>query len=109
MSFKALGLCTELLNTVSEKGYKEPSPIQKSAIPPILSERDVIAIAQTGTGKTASFSLPILQLLTEKPRQHAQGIRALILAPTRELAAQVAQNVETYSQKMNIRSKKING
>ena len=109
MSFEALGLCTELLNTVSEKGYKEPSPIQKSAIPPILSERDVIAIAQTGTGKTASFSLPILQLLTEKPRQHAQGIRALILAPTRELAAQVAQNVETYSQKMNIRSTAVFG
>ena len=109
MSFKALGLCTELLNTVSEKGYKEPSPIQKSAIPPILNERDVIAIAQTGTGKTASFSLPILQLLTEKPRQHAQGIRALILAPTRELAAQVAQNVETYSQKMNIRSTAVFG
>ncbi|MDB2330531.1 DEAD/DEAH box helicase [Alteromonas sp.] len=109
MSFKALGLCTELLNTVSEKGYTEPSPIQKDAIPAILNARDVIAIAQTGTGKTASFSLPILQLLAEKPRQHARGIRALILAPTRELAAQVAQNVDTYSQQMNIRSTAVFG
>ena len=109
MSFSTLGLCTELLSTVTEKGYTEPSPIQQNAIPAILRERDVIAIAQTGTGKTASFSLPILQLLTEKPRHHAQGIRALILAPTRELAAQVAQNVETYSQNMNIRSTAVFG
>ncbi|WP_421132152.1 DEAD/DEAH box helicase [Alteromonas sp. A079] len=109
MSFSTLGLCTELLSTVTEKGYSEPSPIQKNAIPAILNGRDVIAIAQTGTGKTASFSLPILQLLAEKPRQQEEGIRALILAPTRELAAQVAKNVETYSQNMNIRSTAVFG
>ena len=98
MSFSALGLCAELLNTVAEKGYTTPTPIQKEAIPAILSQRDVIAIAQTGTGKTASFSLPILHLLATTQKPQAHGIRALIIVPTRELAAQVADNVDKYSQ-----------
>jgi ATP-dependent RNA helicase RhlE len=109
MSFSDLGLCTELLNTVAEKGYTSASPIQQEAIPAILSKQDLIAIAQTGTGKTASFSLPILQLLVDKPRLETKGIRALIIAPTRELAAQVAQNVEQYSQNLNIRSTAVFG
>ena len=109
MSFSDLGLCTELLNTVAEKGYPSASPIQQEAIPAILSKQDLIAIAQTGTGKTASFSLPILQLLVDKPRLETKGIRALIIAPTRELAAQVAQNVEQYSQNLNIRSTAVFG
>jgi len=103
MSFSALGLCTELLNKVTEKGYSNPSPIQKEAIPAILRQTDLIAIAQTGSGKTASFSLPILHLLANMPSQKAGCIRALIIAPTRELAAQLAKNLETYSQNMNIR------
>lgn len=109
MSFRALGLCTELLNTVAEKGYANPSPIQKEAIPAILSGRDIIAIAQTGTGKTASFSLPILHLLADMPRPQANCVRALIIAPTRELAAQVALNIQNYSQNMNIRSTAVFG
>lgn len=109
MSFSALGLCTELLNTVAEKGYTAPSPIQQEAIPAILSKQDLIAIAQTGTGKTASFSLPILHLLANMPRPQHHCVRALIIAPTRELAAQVAQNLETYSQNLNLRSTAVFG
>ncbi|NDV93283.1 DEAD/DEAH box helicase [Alteromonas sp. 345S023] len=109
MAFSALGLCTELLNTVTEKGYTSPSPIQKEAIPAILSQRDVIAVAQTGTGKTASFSLPILHLLANKPPPQTNCVKALIIAPTRELAAQVALNINTYSQNLNIRSTAVFG
>ncbi|MGB3725836.1 MAG: DEAD/DEAH box helicase [Glaciecola sp.] len=109
MSFSDLCLCAELLNTIADKGYSVPSPIQKEAIPAILEQRDLIAISQTGTGKTASFSLPILQLLANKPRLEANCVRALIIAPTRELAAQVAQNVEDYSQNMNVRSTAVFG
>ena len=109
MSFSALGLCAELLNTVAEKGYTTATPIQKEAIPAILSQRDVIAIAQTGTGKTASFSLPILHLLASTQRPQAHGIRALIIVPTRELAAQVADNVDKYSQNLNVRSTAVFG
>lgn len=109
MSFSALGLCTELLNTVAEKGYTQPSPIQNEAIPAILQRRDIIAIAQTGTGKTASFSLPILHLLAATPRPQTHGVRALIIAPTRELAAQVAANVDNYSQHMNMRTTAVFG
>lgn len=109
MSFSALGLCTEIINTVTEKGYIKPSPIQQEAIPAILSQRDVIAIAQTGTGKTASFSLPVLHLLSNSPRPQAHCVRALIIAPTRELAAQVAKNLDNYSQNMNLRSTAVFG
>lgn len=109
MPFSDLGLCTELLNTITDKGYVEPSPIQSKAIPVILSQRDLIAIAQTGTGKTASFSLPILQRLVDMQRADAHCVKALIIAPTRELAAQVAANVATYGRNMNIRSTAVFG
>ncbi|WP_334064302.1 DEAD/DEAH box helicase [Alteromonas genovensis] len=109
MSFDELGLCTELVNTVTEKGYASASPIQQQAIPAVLNGRDVIAIAQTGTGKTASFSLPILQLLANTQPSKPHCVKALIVAPTRELAAQVAKNVENYSEGMNIRSTAVFG
>ncbi|WP_420933575.1 DEAD/DEAH box helicase [Alteromonas sp. A081] len=109
MSFSALGLCAELLTTVTEKGYTNPSPIQKEAIPAVLNRQDLIAIAQTGTGKTASFSLPILHLLANTPPAKPHCVKALIVAPTRELAAQVAKNVEGYSEGMNIRSTAVFG
>jgi ATP-dependent RNA helicase RhlE len=102
MSFGALGLCDELLKTVSEQGYTTPSPIQIDAIPLVLNQRDVMAVAQTGTGKTAGFTLPMLQLLSGGPRVKAQCVRALVITPTRELAAQVASNVQNYSRHMNI-------
>jgi ATP-dependent RNA helicase RhlE len=104
MSFSSLGLCEELLKTIAEQGYTEPSPIQTKSIPAVLSRRDVMAAAHTGTGKTASFALPILQLLFDgkSPREHS--VRALVLVPTRELAAQVAQSIKNYSRLMNIRT-----
>jgi len=109
MSFESLGLRAELLLAVSEKGYTEPSPIQKQAIPPILEGRDLMGGAQTGTGKTAGFTLPLLHRLMEtyQPPKHTKGIqsvRALILTPTRELAAQVAESVETYGKHLPLKS-----
>ena len=100
--FKALGLNETLLHTILNVGYTKPTPIQIEAIPGILSERDVMAMAQTGTGKTAGFTLPIVQLLSLSQKAKAKYIRALIVAPTRELAAQVAQNVERYSNGQNL-------
>ncbi len=104
MSFGSLGLCDELLKTVSEQGYTTASPIQAEAIPVVLSQRDVMAVAQTGTGKTAGFTLPMVQLLSDGPSPQAQSVRSLVITPTRELAAQVAQSVESYSSRMNLRS-----
>ena len=104
MSFGTLGLCDELLKSVAEQGYTTASPIQTKAIPAVLSQRDVMAVAQTGTGKTAGFTLPMLQLLSSGPNPQAQSVRALVITPTRELAAQVAKNVENYSRHLTIRS-----
>lgn len=109
MSFKSLGLSEALLRAVSKKGYSTPSPIQQKAIPPVLEGRDVLASAQTGTGKTAGFTLPLLHLLSENPKQKFRPIRALILTPTRELAAQVHANVKEYSEFLNLRSAVIFG
>ncbi len=111
MSFESLGLRAELLRAVSEKGYSEPTPIQKQAIPPILEGLDLLGGAQTGTGKTAGFTLPMLQRLmaTEKPVQGRRPVRALILTPTRELAAQVAESVVTYGRHLPLRSAVIFG
>jgi ATP-dependent RNA helicase RhlE len=96
MTFDQLGLSDLLLQAVREKGYTEPTPIQAAAIPAVLSGRDVMAAAQTGTGKTAGFTLPILQRLSDSGPQHPHRTRVLIVTPTRELAAQVAESVETY-------------
>ena len=109
MSFQSLGLSDALLKAVSKKGYTTPSPIQAKAIPPILEGKDVLASAQTGTGKTAGFTLPMLQLLAKTPPQRRRPIRALVLTPTRELAAQVYDNVREYSEFLDIRSMVIFG
>jgi len=95
MSFADLGLSDELLKAVTEAGYTDPTPIQRQAIPSVLMMRDLIGIAQTGTGKTASFVLPMIDILAHG-RSRARMPRSLILEPTRELAAQVAENFEKY-------------
>ncbi|MBU2873043.1 DEAD/DEAH box helicase [Marinobacter salexigens] len=97
MSFSSLGLSEQLVRATADQGYDTPSPIQLQAIPAVLSGKDVMAAAQTGTGKTAGFTLPLLQRLAEKPRT-GKGPRVLILAPTRELAAQVHDSVNLYSK-----------
>ncbi|HLV69417.1 MAG TPA: DEAD/DEAH box helicase, partial [Xanthomarina sp.] len=109
MSFNTLGLSEAILKAISKKGYNEPSPIQLKAIPPILLGKDVLASAQTGTGKTAGFTLPLLHILSESNNAKFRPIRALILTPTRELAAQVYANVKEYSEFLNIRSAVIFG
>ena len=100
MSFSALGLRAELLLAVGEQGYTEPTPIQAQAIPAVLAGRDLMGGAQTGTGKTAGFTLPILQQLAgQAAGTHGRTpVRALILVPTRELAAQVQASVYTYGK-----------
>ncbi|MFP4845387.1 DEAD/DEAH box helicase [Winogradskyella sp. PE311] len=109
MSFKTLGLSEPILRAISKKGYDTPSPIQAKAIPPVIEGKDVLASAQTGTGKTAGFTLPLLHFLSENPKPKYRDIRALILTPTRELAAQVHNNVKEYSEFLNIRSTVIFG
>jgi len=109
MSFNSLGLSDALLKAISKKGYTTPSPIQKKAIPPILEGKDVLASAQTGTGKTAGFTLPILQLLSQGQHLRQRPIRALILTPTRELAAQIFANIKEYSEFLDLRSTVIFG
>ena len=113
MSFSDLGLAPELLKAIEDQGYTEPTPVQAKAIPPILLGQDVMAAAQTGTGKTASFTLPMLHKLKEfantsvSPARHP--VRALILTPTRELAAQVQDSVKTYSKHLALRSAVVYG
>ena len=109
MSFKSLGLSDALLKAISKKGYTTPTPIQRQAIPRILERKDILASAQTGTGKTAGFTLPMLQVLNSRPPLRKRPVRALILTPTRELAAQVFEDVKTYSQFVDIRSTVIFG
>jgi ATP-dependent RNA helicase RhlE len=109
MSFQSLGLSEPVLKAIQKKGYDTPSPIQAKAIPPVLEGKDVLASAQTGTGKTAGFTLPLLHLLSENPKEKYRPIRALILTPTRELAAQVHANVKEYSEFLNLRSTVIFG
>jgi len=110
MSFTTLGLSEPLLKAVKEQGYTEPTPIQKQAIPVIIDKKDVLAAAQTGTGKTAGFTLPLLQRLDQtRPQMKKLQIRALVLTPTRELAAQVAESVKLYGKYMPYKSTMIFG
>jgi len=109
MNFEQLGLSPALLQVVHDRGYCEPTPVQAQAIPAVLSGRDVMAAAQTGTGKTAGFTLPILQRLQDSAALKPHRIRALILAPTRELAAQVAESVETYGAQLPLKSAVVFG
>jgi ATP-dependent RNA helicase RhlE len=113
MSFSELGLAPELLQAIADQGYTEPTPVQSKAIPAILQGQDVMAAAQTGTGKTAGFTLPLLQRLKEfantsvSPARHP--VRVLILTPTRELAAQVQDSVKTYGKHIALRSAVVYG
>ena len=101
-TFAQLGLKPEILKALEKKGYTNPSPVQASAIPPILKGQDILAAAQTGTGKTAGFVLPILDQLSDKPAR--KNPRALIVTPTRELAAQILDNINVYSEFLSIKS-----
>jgi len=107
--FDSLGLSTPLLDAVTKQGYKTATPIQLQAIPAVISGKDVMAAAQTGTGKTAGFVLPILHRLDKGQRAQANQARALILTPTRELAAQVAASVQTYGQNLPLKSTVVFG
>ena len=99
MSFDSLGLDASILKAVADQGYTEPTPIQKASIPVIIEGHDVIGVAQTGTGKTAAFTLPLLtKLVQSKSGAHQGRVRCLILAPTRELVVQIAENVAAYSR-----------
>ncbi len=110
MSFDQLGLSAALLRAVAEQGYARPTPIQSAVIPVVLQGRDVMAGAQTGTGKTAGFMLPLLHRLSETPATRGpRRIRALILVPTRELAAQVAENASQYGRHLPIRTAVVFG
>ncbi|CAN5309109.1 DEAD/DEAH box helicase [soil metagenome] len=111
MSFASLGLHESILRAVTERGYEIPTPIQAQAIPAVLSGRDLLAGAQTGTGKTAGFTLPILQRLITHPIQGAtkKHVRVLVLVPTRELAAQVEQSVKDYGKYVDVTSTTIFG
>ncbi|NOY63753.1 MAG: DEAD/DEAH box helicase [Gammaproteobacteria bacterium] len=109
MSFASLGLSDPILKAVADQGYETPSPIQAKAIPAVIEGKDVMAAAQTGTGKTAGFTLPILERLANGPRAQANQVRALVLTPTRELAAQVEESVATYGRHLPLRSAVVFG
>jgi ATP-dependent RNA helicase RhlE len=109
MSFEKLGLSPAILAGVKAQGYNEPTPIQKQAIPIIMQGQDILAGAQTGTGKTAAFTLPLLHLLSTNKHPGGHLPRALVLAPTRELAAQVGASIQTYGQGLSIESTVIFG
>jgi len=109
MSFETLGLRPELLSAITEAGYTVPTPIQTKAIPLVLTGGDVVGIAQTGTGKTAAFVLPILEMLSHEPRAQRESIKALVIVPTRELAVQVEQNAVKYGKKLHLRCATIYG
>ncbi|MDX9708587.1 MAG: DEAD/DEAH box helicase [Trichloromonas sp.] len=110
MSFESLGLRAELLSAIAAQGYTTPTPIQTQAIPVIFEGCDLLAGAQTGTGKTAAFALPIIQRLSEKvPPQKRRAPRALVLVPTRELAAQVSGQMQNYGRRLSLRSTTVYG
>ncbi|WP_085300601.1 DEAD/DEAH box helicase [Cognaticolwellia mytili] len=109
MSFTDLGLSAPIQKAIAEKGYTDPSPIQAQAIPAVLAGKDVMAAAQTGTGKTAGFTLPILEILSKGDKVRANQARTLIVTPTRELAAQIAENVEMYGKHLPLKSTVVFG
>lgn len=103
LQFTSFNLSTPIISALEKAGYRTPTPIQAQAIPVILNRRDVLACAQTGTGKTASFALPLIQQLIDRPAGQLAGPRALIFAPTRELAIQIGENIATYAALTRIR------
>src|SRR5690348_15058360 len=112
MSFKSLMLDEPILRALEKKGYTTPTEIQQKCIPLILQRKDILASAQTGTGKTAAFTLPMIQILATNDREQKSQrsrLRALILTPTRELASQIAENIEHYKQFMPLRQTSIFG
>ncbi|HKJ84154.1 MAG TPA: DEAD/DEAH box helicase [Mariprofundaceae bacterium] len=109
MSFENLGLVPNILRAVTEQGYTKPTPVQAQAIPVILNGDDIMAGAQTGTGKTAGFTLPMLQRLNTTPPNGKRHVRALVLTPTRELAAQVGESINTYGKHLPLRSTVVFG
>ncbi|CAC9962198.1 ATP-dependent RNA helicase RhlE (EC 3.6.4.13) [uncultured Gammaproteobacteria bacterium] len=109
MGFSKLGLSDSILDAVTKKGYDKPSAIQEQAIPAVLQGKDVMAAAQTGTGKTAGFTLPILQILSKGTLAKSNQVRTLILTPTRELAAQVSDSVATYGKHLPLKSTVVFG
>lgn len=108
-NFESLGLCNDILKAIKNEGYYRPTPVQELAIPLLIEGRDVLGVAQTGTGKTAAFALPVLEKLSFSKSPGKRNIRALILSPTRELAAQIDQRFYVYSKYMDIRHKVIFG
>lgn len=109
MPFKALGLSVELLRAIADEGYETPTAIQQEAIPVILEGRDIIACSQTGTGKTAGFTLPLLEGVYKAYKSRGRALRALVLTPTRELAAQVQESIRTYSKYLPLKTVAIFG
>lgn len=111
MTFNELNIIPEILKALSKENYTEPTPIQEQAIPAVLEGRDLLGCAQTGTGKTAAFAVPIIQLLSEQQSKTnaVRRIRSLILTPTRELALQISDNIKAYSQYTDIRCSAIVG
>src|SRR6476661_7520796 len=108
MPFNTLGLEPRILQAVQEAGYTEPTPIQVQAIPQVMAGHDLIGIAQTGTGKTAAFTLPILTKLAAQPAAR-RGVRALVIAPTRELVVQIDENVRAYGKHLPLRVATVYG
>ena len=108
-TFDDLGLNDTLLRAVKREGYTQPTPVQVQCIPPLLDGRDVLGVAQTGTGKTAAFALPVLQIMSRNPPARRRVIRALVLSPTRELAAQIDERFAAYSSEMDLRHRVIFG
>lgn len=109
MAFDSLGLSAPILQAIEDKGYTEPSPIQAQAVPAVLTGKDVMAAAQTGTGKTAGFTLPLLEMLQHSPKARSNNVKALILTPTRELAAQISESIDSYGKYTDIRSTVVFG
>src|SRR6056300_1104333 len=110
MTFKELGLLPSILRTLEEQGYEKPTPIQQQSIPILLKKRDLLGCAQTGTGKTAAFTIPILQHLNaEVDFNQRKKIRSLIITPTRELALQINENIIAYAKYTKLRSTVIFG
>ena len=109
MLFKDLNIIEPILKAIGEAGYESPTPIQEKSIPAILKEKDILGCAQTGTGKTAAFAVPILQNIIEDKQDNERKLRALIVAPTRELAIQIGENFTAYSKYLDIKSTVIFG
>jgi ATP-dependent RNA helicase RhlE len=109
MIFKSLGLSSPLLKAIQDSGYAEPTPVQKKAIPMILNGSDMVVSARTGTGKTAGFTLPILELLYTRKSSRENGVKALIICPTRELADQIYKSTKLYGKYLNIRTTVVYG